>query len=396
MCLQRKRKNHFYELNTMKHNWEYKKLGEVASYINGYAFKPEQWTDSGTPIIRIQNLNSPDAPFNHYDGEVPEKVKVKNGDLLISWSASLGAYIWNGNDAFLNQHIFKVVFDKCDIDKFYLKYAVSSKLDAMCNLVHGATMKHIVKTDFDNTIIPLPPLPIQQKIVAELDKVSLIIDKKKQQLKELDNLAQAIFYDMFGDPVENEKGWEVKKLGEVCPVIVDGVHQKPNYTDSGKPFVSVVNINSGYLNLKGCKYVSCDDFLQMTKKNKAERGDVLYSKVGATYGIPALVNTDDDFALYVSVCLMKPNRNLINSVFLKQMMATPFIKEQADNRIKGIGVPDLHLNQIRDFNIILPPLFLQQSFAAKIEAIEKQKELISRSIKEAQTLFDERMDYWFD
>ena len=85
----------------MKHDWEYKKLGDVASYINGFAFKPEQWTDSGVPIIRIQNLNNPDAPYNYFDGEVPEKVKVSRGDLLISWSASLGTYIWEGGNAYI-------------------------------------------------------------------------------------------------------------------------------------------------------------------------------------------------------------------------------------------------------------------------------------------------------
>lgn len=374
----------------MKHDWEYKKLGEVCEIL-----------DSKRKPVTKKDRKVGQYPYYGAMG-IQDYVDsfIFDGDYLLvgedgaKWGANdksafqVHGKCWVNNHA----HILKVNEDEI-CSSFIEHYLVGKDLSSY---ITGAVVPKLTQASLVSIPIPLPPLPIQQKIVAELDKVCLIIEKKKQQLKELDKLAQAIFYDMFGDPVENEKGWEVKKLGEVCPVIVDGVHQKPNYTDSGKPFVSVVNINSGYLNLKGCKYVSCDDFLQMTKKNKAERGDVLYSKVGATYGIPALVNTDDDFALYVSVCLMKPNRNLINSVFLKQMMATPFIKEQADNRIKGIGVPDLHLNQIRDFNIILPPLALQQSFATKIEAIEKQKELISRSIKEAQTLFDERMDYWFD
>lgn len=398
MCLQRKRKNHFYELNTMKHNWEYKKLGEVAEIQYGYPFDSTFFNEDkdGLPLVRIRDVVRGYSE-TYFKGDYPKEYIVSMGDYLIGMDGEFNIAQWKSNDALLNQRVCKIsIKDNKQAKMQFLYYFLTRHLKEIEDETPFVTVKHLSAKRINQIFIPLPPLPIQQKIVAELDKVCLIIDKKKQQLKELDKLAQAIFYDMFGDPVENEKGWEVKKLGEVCPVIVDGVHQKPNYTDSGKPFVSVVNINSGYLNLKGCKYVSCDDFLQMTKKNKAERGDVLYSKVGATYGIPALVNTDDDFALYVSVCLMKPNRNLINSVFLKQMMATPFIKEQADNRIKGIGVPDLHLNQIRDFNIILPPLSLQQSFAAKIEAIEKQKELISRSIKEAQTLFDERMDYWFD
>ncbi len=106
----------------MKHNWEYKRLGDVATYVNGYAFKPSDWLDSGYPIIRIQNLNNSDAEYNYTNGSVPSKYFVSKGDLLISWSASLGAYIWQGNKAVLNQHIFKVVFDKTDIVRNYLKY----------------------------------------------------------------------------------------------------------------------------------------------------------------------------------------------------------------------------------------------------------------------------------
>ena len=106
----------------MKHNWTYKKLGEVATYINGFAFKPSDWKLQGLPIIRIQNLNDPSAEYNFYDKEIAPKYIVNDGDILISWSASLGVYEWQRGKAVLNQHIFKVVFDKSDIDKHYFKY----------------------------------------------------------------------------------------------------------------------------------------------------------------------------------------------------------------------------------------------------------------------------------
>lgn len=221
----------------MRKGWEYKKLGEVATYINGYAFKPDQWKESGTPIVRIQNLNNENAPYNYYDGEVPDKVKIQNGDLLISWSASLGAYVWHGGNAFLNQHIFKVAFDKTDIDKFFLKYAVTSKLAAMAEQVHGATMKHIVKKDFDNTQIPYPPLSTQLAIVSELDKINELIRLKKEQLKDFDNLAQSLFYEMFGDPVENEMGWEVKTFGEIGSVERGAGISKKDFVKEGLPCI---------------------------------------------------------------------------------------------------------------------------------------------------------------
>lgn len=98
----------------MREDWEVRKLGEVATYINGYAFKPNQWSEKGLPIIRIQNLNDNDALYNYCEEDIPSKYLVNNGDILISWSASLGVYEWLNDVAYLNQHIFKVgIFSKC-------------------------------------------------------------------------------------------------------------------------------------------------------------------------------------------------------------------------------------------------------------------------------------------
>lgn len=259
----------------------------------------------------------------------------------------------------------------------------------------GGVIKYIKLGDITEANLPLPPLETQSRIVSELDLLQSLIDKQKAQLKEYDILAQSIFYDMFGDPVENEKGWEVKKLGEITNKISDGVHAKPNYTETGMPFISVVNINRGKLIFDDCKYVSQIDGETFNKRTKPEKGDILYTKVGATYGISALVDVDIDFCLYVSVCLIKPKRELLDSLFLTHMMRLPYIKNQADERIRGIGVPDLHLNQISAFDVIVPPLSLQQTFAQKIESIERQKELINQSIREARALFDSRMEYYF-
>lgn len=266
----------------MRKGWKYKKLGEVATYINGYAFKPDQWKESGTPIVRIQNLNNENAPYNYYDGEVPDKVKIQNGDLLISWSASLGAYIWHGGNAFLNQHIFKVAFDKTDIDKFFLKYAVTSKLAAMAEQVHGATMKHIVKKDFDNTQIPYPPLSTQLAIVSELDKINELIRLKKEQLKDFDNLDQSLFYEMFGDPVENEKGWEVKKLGEISSLICNGNTPKGGsevYVDNGILFLRSQNVWKNRLDLDDVAFID-EATHKSLKKSALNHNDLLITKTG--------------------------------------------------------------------------------------------------------------------
>ena len=185
---------------------------------------------------------------------------------------------------------------------------------------------------------------------------------------------------MFGDPETNTCLYPTVKLKDLSVKISDGVHAKPEYTETGRPFLSVVNINRKKVDFTNCKFVSEEAYQKMIKTTHPEKGDVLYTKVGATYGIPAYVDTDTEFCLYVSVCLIKPNHKLINSKFLALQMDMPFIKHQADKRIKGIGVPDLHLNQISEFEIICPPRELQNQFAAFVEKTDKSK-FIALNIK---------------
>ena len=184
---------------------------------------------------------------------------------------------------------------------------------------------------------------------------------------------QSRFIELFGDPIDNPKAFPVRKLKTLSRKISDGVHAKPQYTETGRPFLSVVNINKGVINFDGCKFVSEEAYQKMIKSTHPERGDVLYTKVGATYGIPAYVDTDTEFCLYVSVCLIKPLHEEINSRFLSLSMGMPYVKRQADSRIKGIGVPDLHLNQISEFDILCPPRDLQEQFIAFVEQTDKSK-----------------------
>ena len=154
--------------------WADAELGTVLSLANGFAFKPSHWGKSGLPIIRIQNLNNPNAPFNYYSGTLPEKVRVKNGDLLFAWSGtpgtSFGAHIWNGGDAWLNQHIFKVGFDFRLFDKSFLRRAINQNLDRYIFQAHGgAGLAHITKGMFESSTLQLCPLPEQVRIAHKLE-----------------------------------------------------------------------------------------------------------------------------------------------------------------------------------------------------------------------------------
>lgn len=244
-------------------------------------------------------------------------------------------------------------------------------------------------------LFPIPPLDMQQKIAAVLDKASALIELRKAQIDKLDLLIKSQFVEMFGNASINSKGYKICKLGDLTLKITDGVHAKPNYTMSGRPFLSVVNITSRKIDFTNCKFVSEKDFQTMIRSTHPQKGDVLYTKVGATYGIPAYVDTDKEFCLYVSVCLIKPIHELINSQFLALSMDMPYIKRQADNRIKGIGVPDLHLNQIREFDILCPPIEEQESYIQIVSQINRMKSTIQQSLEKMELNYKSLMQKCF-
>ena len=358
---------------------DFKKLGEIATYINGYAFKPADRGDTGLPIIRIQDLTGNAYDLGFYDGEYPERVEINNGDVLISWSASLGVYIWDRGKALLNQHIFKVVFDKVDVDKQYFVYAVRYSLHEMESKTHGATMKHIVKKDFDNTVVPFPNIERQAEIATTLAKAESIIYAYKQELQTLDELIKARFVEMFGTIHNNQNEYEIKSLQDVCEPIKDGTHQTPKYTDdriNGFKFLSSKDVTTGRINWDNIKYIPVDLHEQLYARIQPKKGDVLLAKNGTT-GIAAIVDRDEIFDIYVSLALLKPLN--INSIYLWAAINSQETKEQFEASLKGIGVPNLHLGEIKKAKIIVPPIELQSKFADFVQQVDKSKVVVQKA-----------------
>ena len=216
-------------------------------------------------------------------------------------------------------------------------------------------------------------------------------------MSDLDALAQSIFYDMFGDPIENEKGWEVKKLGEVCDTITDGDHMPPPKSENGIPFITISDINKDTRELDFSKtfHVPQDYFDELKEERKAKKNDILYTVTGS-YGIPVIVRTDKPFCFQRHIALIRPTQERLLTIFLCWWALCPSVKWMADRVATGIAQKTVGLNSLRQFDIITPPLTLQQDFAKKIELIEQQKAQISSTIKDLETLLASRMQYWFD
>ena len=165
----------------MPKGWAIIKVGDAAIYINGRAFKPEEWNDKGLPIIRIQNLNDATAQYNYSCEIYEDKYLIHKGDLLFAWAASLGTYIWEGNDAWLNQHIFKVI-PHTFINLKFLYYAFQSMIFDFVTKSHGSGMVHITKKQFENIILLLPPLEEQKRIVQTIESYFKQIDAITENL----------------------------------------------------------------------------------------------------------------------------------------------------------------------------------------------------------------------
>lgn len=274
----------------------------------------------------------------------------------------------------------------CPIDeldaKFLSYYLIWYKIPNLGYSRHYKILKEIE--------IPVPPLSEQHQIVEELDLLTSIIEKKKEQLKELDNLAQSIFYDMFGDPVTNEKGWEIKKIEDVA-FLNKGITYKPtDVSNEGIIVLRSSNIKNNEFDLSDIVRISA----QIKEEKLVNKGDILMCNrngsaklVGKVAKIPEL-KEQMTFGTFMTV--IQSNMNNYLFYFFQTYAFRKQIQFQTAVAINQISLPLL-----ASVDVPVPPLPLQQSFASKIEAIEKQKALIKQSITEAETLFNSRMDYYF-
>ena len=379
------------------------KLGEVCTIVSGSTPKTSvtSYWDGNIKWITPAELNEDTFYIMDSVRHITEEGKEKTGlsylpagTVILSSRAPIGKTAIAGCEMCCNQG-FKNLICSDAIYNEYLYFFLKSKTDYLNSLGRGATFKEISKSIVESIEIPLPEVNQQKEIAEKFKKLEQLISLRKQQLSKLDELVKARFVEMFGDPVTNPKGYEKYKLENLARKISDGVHSKPDYTETGRPFLSVVNINKGVINFKNCKYVSEDAYQKMIKSTHPERGDVLYTKVGATYGIPAYVDTDIAFCLYVSVCLIKPKREVINPRFLSLSMEMPYVKHQADRRIKGIGVPDLHLNQISEFEILCPPLKEQDIFIYFVERLDGEKRVVQQSLDKLELMKKALMQEYF-
>ena len=249
----------------MKQNWVYKKLGDVSTIIGGSTPKTnvsEYWGGDNywvTPAELTGNKYIASTERTITDEAVAKTnlTLLPSGTVLLSSRAPIGKVCITQSPMYCNQG-FKNVICSEHLYNEYVYWWLKGKTDYLNSLGVGATFKEISKRTVEQIVIPVPPMSEQSRIVAELDLLTGIIDKQKAQLKELDNLAHSIFYDMFGDADDNRKGFDIRTLSEVFSLITDGTHQTPVYTEdknNGYKFLSAKDVTSGKIDWSNVKYI---------------------------------------------------------------------------------------------------------------------------------------------
>lgn len=386
----------------MKHDWEYKKLGEVGSFQRGKGIQKTHFVTNGMPCIHYGQIHTTFgvSTLNHIS-EIPQdlyeqSIIASKGDVLLALTSedvegSCKSTAWLGDyDVAISSDA--AVF-KHNLNPKFVVYYTQTKAFFIekSKYARGFKVTHIKTSDIETIPIPVPSIEIQSLIVSELDSLSKIIADCKETLKDYDALEQSIFYDMFGDPVKNDKGWEVKKVEDIGSCCSGGTPSRshPEYFEGDIIWYSAGELNDLYIGESIEKIT--ESALNNSSAKLCKAGSLfvgMYDTAAFKMGIATVDSCSNQACANVT---LNDNNNVIWLYF-----TLLFMKEEALKNRHGARQKNLNLGYIKNFNIPVPPLPLQQQFASKIEAIEKMKAETKKALQEAETLFNARMDYWFN
>ena len=372
----------------MREGWEYKKLGEIINVRTGKLDANASSEDGQYPFFTCSREPLRISSYS-YDCECV--LVAGNGDLNVKY--------YNGKfDAYQRTYIITLKESITETSVPYLYKYFTSYIEVLRQRSIGGIIKYIKLGDITNAILPLPPLSMQETIVSELDKINELIRLKKEQLKDYDNLAQSIFYEMFGDPVENEKGWEVKKLINNVQEMFLGPFgsalKVDSYVEKKDAFCMVYEQKhaiKGRLDLDN-HFINEEKFNSL-KRFEVKGGDFIMSCRGTIGKLYKLPNDAPKGIIHPSLMKIRIKEDVYDSTYFKYMLVKIVANESTNGNCVQMAITAKELGKK---TLPLPPLPLQQVFAQRIELIEKQKAEVQRTIKDLETLLASRMQYWFD
>ena len=384
---------------------EYKTIEEFTTVVTGgtpSTSKPEYWENGNIPWLQsgcCQNceVNMSEKYISKlgYDNSSAQMMP-KNSVMIALTGATAGKIGYLNFEACGNQSITGI-FPCNEINqRFLFYYLISQRNKILADCVGGA-QPHISQGYVKKIKVPIYNMEEQNRIVKRFDLISNIIKNDEKEIEKYDDLTKARFVEMFGDIHDNDSEFDVVTIEDVCSLIKDGTHQTPQYIEDkeeGYKFLSSKDVMSQKIDWTNIKYIPAELHKKIYASIKPQRNDILMSKNGVNYGVAAVNDTDEVFDIYVSLALLRP-KPIMNPIFFRCVINNPGTKRQFDSNIKGIGVPNLHLGEIKKTRIILPPMELQNEFVDFVQQVDKSKLAVQQSLEKTQQLFDSLMQEYF-
>lgn len=389
----------------MRKGWEYKKLGEVGQIVTGFTpstkdesnYSPKEYCfvkPSDLPSQGIADIEETEY-FVSQVGLSKSRV-LPTGSVLVSCIGSIGKIGILTKEACSNQQI-NAIIPQDETDSRFIAYSLYAQRFVLESIANAPVVPIINKTDFSKIRIGIPPKSTQIEIVSELDKINELIRLKKEQLKDFDNLAQSLFYEMFGDPVENEKGWEVKKLNEIvsdnCSISY-GIVQPGDGVENGVPVVRPVDMTKTFVSRKGLKNTTKE--ISDSYKRTILKGNEILMCVRGTTGLISMATPELQGCNVTRGIAPIECGPTCDKWFVFYQILNPAIQHHIAEYTRGIALKQINMKDVRDIPLCLPPLSLQRLFAQRIEQIEREKSEVQKSIQDLETLLASRMQYWFE
>jgi type I restriction enzyme S subunit len=394
-------------IDTVPNHWSLSRVKYLADYINGCAFKPDEWGTEGKSIIRIQNLTDPNADMNRYLGELPSQYLVKSGDLLISWSASLGVYKWSGEDAWLNQHIFKVNLYDNAIEKGFFWWLAEWFINELSRDAHGSTMQHLTKDAFGSFPVLLPPVWQQHAIAEYLDRETARIDTlvaaKERVLgllaeKRRAIITQAVTQGMNPDTPMRDSGvdwlgdvpahWGVFHLKRILSAIDYGISESVSPTGA-VAVLRMGDLQNGEIRFDKLGFVDeVDEYLLL------KPGDLVFNRtnsldqIGKVGMFRAMQDYPVTFASYL--VRLRCESQMLPEYLNHLLNSPPVLQWSRGEALPSIGQANLNPNRYAYLRIVLPPLDEQRAIVKHIEAVTQKLDALQDITKRTVGLFKER------
>lgn len=393
----------------MREGWQCKKVGELVQVLNGYAFKSSLYEDQGIRVLRITNVQKGkivDEDPQYYPLSLTDEIRnflLKESDLLMSLTGNVGRVGLLAKEmlpAALNQRVacLRILSDCLNL-RFLFHYLNSDKFEQDAILsAKGIAQKNMSTEWLKDYKLPIPPLSVQQSIVSELDKINELICLKKEQLSDYEKLAQSLFYEIFGDPVENEKGWEVQKFSEVAS-FKNGLNFGKNENGYSYKILGVGDFKDNYVvNSSSLEYINLNaelssDYFLNPEDIVFVRSNGSKELVGRCVSVDCTETTT--YSGFCIRCRLNENSGVL-PMYLLYVCKNKGVREYLTQSGRGCNISNVNQKILNSTNIIIPPLSNQQLFIRLVELIEQQKAEIKRAIADLETLLASRMQYWFD